>query len=163
VLSNSIFSNSFLGIDINNDDVTPNDACDGDTGANNLQNFPVLTSASSALVRGTLNSTPNTAFTIQFFSNSTCDPSGNGEGQTFVGSTAVTTNASSNASFSFPASLALGQFITATATDPSNNTSEFSQCRQVAGSFTVVNTNDSGLGSLRQAILDANANPGADT
>ena len=28
--------------------------------------------------------------------------------------------------------------------------------------FTVMNTNDSGLGSLRQAILDANANLGSD-
>ncbi|HYP19592.1 MAG TPA: hypothetical protein VEY08_05910, partial [Chloroflexia bacterium] len=28
--------------------------------------------------------------------------------------------------------------------------------------YTVTNTNDSNTGSLRQAILDANANPGAD-
>ena len=32
-----------------------------------------------------------------------------------------------------------------------------------ATTFTVVNTNDSGPGSLRQAILDANANTGSDT
>ena len=32
-----------------------------------------------------------------------------------------------------------------------------------AASFTVTNTNDSGPGSLRQTILDANANPGPDT
>lgn len=32
-----------------------------------------------------------------------------------------------------------------------------------AASFTVSNTADSGPGSLRQAVLDANANPGADT
>lgn len=32
-----------------------------------------------------------------------------------------------------------------------------------AATFTVLNTNDSGPGSLRQAILDANASPGADT
>ena len=31
-----------------------------------------------------------------------------------------------------------------------------------AATFTVTNTNDAGPGSLRQAILDANANPGAD-
>lgn len=29
--------------------------------------------------------------------------------------------------------------------------------------YTVTNTNDSGAGSLRQAILDANANAGLDT
>src|SRR5258706_11084212 len=32
-----------------------------------------------------------------------------------------------------------------------------------AATYTVVNTNDSGAGSLRQAITDANANAGADT
>src|SRR6476659_10313185 len=32
-----------------------------------------------------------------------------------------------------------------------------------ANTYTVTNTNDSGAGSLRQAILDANANAGADT
>ena len=32
-----------------------------------------------------------------------------------------------------------------------------------AATFTVTNTSDSGAGSLRQAILDANANPGLDT
>ena len=33
----------------------------------------------------------------------------------------------------------------------------------LSGLFTVTNTSDSGTGSLRQAILDANANPGLDT
>ena len=56
-----------------------------------------------------------------------------------------------------------GEFVTATATDPANNTSEFSACVAVAAgaaTFTVTNTNDSGAGSLRQAITDANANAG---
>src|SRR6185503_9371561 len=41
----------------------------------------------------------------------------------------------------------------------------FSAGRTVSASttFVVTNKNDSGPGSLRQAILDANANPGADT
>ncbi len=33
----------------------------------------------------------------------------------------------------------------------------------VATTFSVINENDSGNGSLRQAIIDANTNPGDDT
>jgi hypothetical protein len=136
-LSNSIHSNTGLGIDLGSDGVTLNDSCDGDTGGNNLQNFPVITSAitsgSTTTIQGTLNSKANTSFTIQFFSNSTADASGYGEGQTFIGSITVTTNASCNASFTFNTASAVpvSSFITATATDPSNNTSEFSQAFQV--------------------------------
>ena len=136
ILSNHIFSNSDLGIDLSPDGVTPNDAGDTDTGANNLQNFPVLTSAttgSSTTIEGSLNSTPDMDFRLEFFSNSACDPSSHGEGETFLGSASVTTNGSGNASFSitFPHTVPVGYFITATATDPNNNTSEFSQCMQV--------------------------------
>jgi hypothetical protein len=41
VSSNSVFANSGLGIDLGADGVTPNDPCDGDSGANSLQNTPV--------------------------------------------------------------------------------------------------------------------------
>lgn len=138
IFSNSIHSNGTLGIDLGGDGVTPNDAGDADTGANNLQNYPVLSSAGTSgnttLVSGTLNSTPNTQFRIEFFSNAACDPSGFGEGQFFMGSQSVTTDASGNATINFNPSFTVsaGQFITSTATDPSGNTSEFSNCRQVA-------------------------------
>jgi len=140
ILGNSTFSNAGLGIDLPPNGVTPNDVGDGDAGANNLQNFPVLTSAtsgSSTTIEGTLNSTANTAFRLEFFSNTACDPSGNGEGESFLGSTNVTTDGSGNASFmvTFPTeddddddAVAPGQLITSTATDPGNNTSEFSEC-----------------------------------
>lgn len=136
ILFNSIFSNAEMGIDLGDYSVTPNDPGDGDTGANNLQNFPVLTSAtsgSSINIKGELNSTPNTEFRLEFFSNSACDPSGYGEGETFLGSTDVTTNGSGNTNFtvSFTGTVPIGYSITATATDPDNNTSEFSQCVQV--------------------------------
>jgi len=128
IQSNAIFSNTGLGIGLLSDGVTPNDPCDPDGGSNNLQNFPLLTSASTTSIQGTLNSTPNTTFTIQFFANASCDPSGNGEGQTLVGSSTATTDASCDANFTLPASLSPGQVITATATSPTNDTSEFSQC-----------------------------------
>lgn len=135
ILSNSIFSNGGLGIDLDEDGVTPNDPGDSDNGSNNLQNFPVLTSATSGstTIEGMLNSTPNTEFRLEFFSNSVCDPSGYGEGETFLGSIDVTTDSNGDASFAvtIPDTVPVGHFITATATDPNNNTSEFSACLQV--------------------------------
>jgi hypothetical protein len=165
IRQNLIFSNDGRGIDLNQNGVTLNDPCDGDTGANNLQNFPVLNSFSGGTtIAGTLNSTPNTTFTIELFSNTVGDPSGFGEGQTFIGSTTVTTDGSCNASFAFTGSIPSGQqVITATATDSAANTSEFSGVLTPPVACTpVMNTNDSGSGSLRQAILCANSNAGAD-
>jgi uncharacterized repeat protein (TIGR01451 family) len=138
ILSNSIYSNggataSNLGIDLGPDGRTLNDNQDPDPGANLLQNFPVLTSATrvgaGTTVSGTLNSNPNNTFTIQFFSSPTADPSGVDEGKTYLGQqTGVTTNASGNANFTVPVStVAAGEFVTATATNATtNNTSEFS-------------------------------------
>jgi hypothetical protein len=141
IVNNSIFANdggpgqAWLGIDLNTDDVTPNDLGDGDNGANGLLNFPVITSAitsgATASVTGTLNSAPNAQFSVSLFSNSACDPSGFGEGENVLGVLTVTTNAAGDAAFSTSVNAQAGQFITATATDASGNTSEFSQCRQI--------------------------------
>ncbi len=131
---NSIFDNSQLGIDLGDNDVTPNDPLDPDPGPNNLQNFPVLTSAlifSEAPPRfsitGSFNGTPNTNFIIDFYANTLPDPSGFGEGQISLGTTTVTTDGSGNVIFTFgvPGVPPL-PFVSATATDPNNNTSEFS-------------------------------------
>lgn len=142
ITQNSIFSNGFLGIDLGYDDITANDNCDSDSGPNILQNFPIITSASfgggNVTLSGTLNSTASTSFRLEFFSIAICDSSGNGEGQIFLGSTNVTTAANCNTSFGpliFP--LAPGQTsMTATATDPNGNTSEFSNCLAVSGAPT---------------------------
>jgi CSLREA domain-containing protein len=137
LLTNSIFSNAGLGIDLNGDGVTANDAGDADAGPNNLQNFPVLASAQSAgtttQILGSLNSTASSSFRIEFFSNTACDGSGNGEGTTLIGFTNVTTDGSGNATINvtLPVAVPLGSAVVATATDPSNNTSEFSACSTV--------------------------------
>lgn len=88
----------------------------------------------STTIRGTLNSAPNSTFTLEFFSNSSCDPSGYGEGARFLGRALATTDASCNATFeiTLPVSAAPGSFITATATDAAGNTSEFSACSPVS-------------------------------
>ena len=133
ILGNSIHSNGGLGISFNGPSPSVNDAGDGDTGANDLQNYPVITSAvaagGSVTVSGTLNSTPSTAFRLEFFASEFCDATGFGEGQQFIGTTDVTTDANGDASFG-PLSFAAPDDaeITATATDPAGNTSEFSQC-----------------------------------
>ena len=150
VLTNSIFNNSGLGIDLGAVGVTANDLLDTDTGPNNLQNYPVLSCAVSSngttRIQGTLNSLVNTQFRIEFFVNDTCDASGNGEGQTFIGFTNVTTDTNGDAPISttIAQAFAAGKFITATATklDVLNNpveTSEFSACKAVVAPTLSIN------------------------
>src|SRR5215211_2025230 len=136
ILSNSIFANGALGIDLGNNGPTANDPGDTDTGSNRLQNFPVISSAKTisgtTTIAGTLNSRPFELYTIQFFSS----PSGD-EGQTFIGQKVVATDSSGNATFSFTptTAVALGRQITATATrNATGDTSEFSAAQQVTAS-----------------------------
>jgi len=135
---NRIFDNETLGIDLSPGGVTANDAGDGDAGPNGLQNFPILTSAGPVLGEGTgthivgvLNSTASTIFDVDFFANPACAsrPQEFLEGEDYLGSIQVTTDGSGNAAFdvTLPVDVANGSRITATATDPAGNTSEFSQ------------------------------------
>ncbi len=130
ILGNAIFSNTGLGIDLDPDSITPNDAGDDDTGPNNRQNFPVISLFETGATRivGTLNSEANTTFEIDFFANAAADPSGFGEGERFLGATTVTTDSFGDASFdvAIPIESTAGEFATATATDPNGSTSEFS-------------------------------------
>jgi trimeric autotransporter adhesin len=112
---NSITGNGSLGIQLA-------------TGANLNQAAPVLTSVQASFlsiqVSGTLTSQPLTVYTVEFFANDASGPSG----RLFLGSVSVKTNVAGVATFTFkhfrpPAG---DTFITATATDPHNNTSEFS-------------------------------------
>ena len=159
ILGNSIHSNGDLGIDLAADGVTTNDEGDGDIGPNDLQNFPVLTLVSSdgstTTVEGSLDSAPDTTYLLEFFTNAECDPSGFGEGQTFLGSGGVTTDSGGLATFSFTfeAGVADGTPVTATATRTGGGgTSEFSQCVTVEEASVLYGV-ESGTDSL--SVIDA--------
>lgn len=188
-VSGVVFQNNRLSVmngaafDLNNNGFTPNDLDDSDTGANGLQNFPVLTQtllldANRVQLAGTLRSTPNTAFALDFLGSDEVNraafnffPLAGGER---LGTTSiqVTTDAAGMASFgpvdvSFDGSGTLG-VISATATrlDAGGNrieTSEISEARATyaAGDADLVvsNTNSGGAGSLLRALLEAEARP----
>lgn len=140
IRGNAIFSNGLSGLDLGNvgeDGVTLNDVGDADTGPNQLQNYPLLTGVTTAgnatignttTIRGTLNSTPNATFILDFYANDTRKPDGTNEGQRYLGAGNVATDAQGNASFNLtlPVAVAVTTHITATATDAAGNTSEFS-------------------------------------
>ncbi len=173
ILTNRIWSNGGLGIDLNADGtINPNDLGDTDSGANNLQNHPILWTASCDGIftrsKGTLSARPDTLYTVQFFTNAPGSTTGGSvEGQMPLGTITVRTSAQGDASFEgrFPFPTPDGFLLTATVTSPEGDTSEFSGPIAVgSGSavqpMIVTNTADNGIGSLRQAILDANAAPG---
>lgn len=120
---NAIGGNGDLGIRL-----------DGD--GNNLQPAPVLSlarsDATTSEVVGTLSASPGTTFEVQFFASGAADPSGFGEGETYLGSLSVTTSAGGSALFtaSLPA-IPLGNVVSATATSPAGDTSEFSNALAV--------------------------------
>lgn len=135
--ANSIHDNGLLGIDLGENGPTPNDPGDGDTGPNDLQNFPVITSAfgfnGNLTIYGNLNSTASKSFTLEFFANQAADNSGFGEGQIYLGRAQVTTNGSGdapfNVTFPLPANITA---VAATAIDGNGNTSEFSGALAIA-------------------------------
>ena len=141
IFGNSVFANEGLGIDLlggseDSNGVTANDSPDSDVGPNGLQNYPMIdsigVSGSDRTAEGSLISNFNTEYVLNFYSNGEADPSGYGEGETWLGSLTVQTDAQGQADFSFPLETsALGRFITATATDPAGNTSEFSMASEL--------------------------------
>jgi hypothetical protein len=152
ITENSIYNNAGLGIDLDSrtgainhnwygDGVTANDGGDGDTGANALQNFPVLswaaTNGAQVRIFGTLNSTATTNFRLEFFASpaAAADPSGYGEGQRYLDYADVTTDGSGDVTFNvlLASAVAAGEVVTATATRADGgfssffDTSEFAQ------------------------------------
>lgn len=133
ISGNSIFSNYDLGIDLgvdyHGDGLTLNDPSDLDFGPNNLQNYPVLTSALATpgklIVKGTIDTPSPKTVIIEFFTTEPGgDPSGHGEGAVFLGTVRPNKKGKFTATLrAVPA----GTLITATATDADGNTSEFAK------------------------------------
>ena len=143
IRGNSIHDNGALGIKTSsqNDPAAPhpNDLGDADGGANGQQNFPIVTSVEevnapsgvSTHILGVLHSTPSTTYDVDFYANPACSnfPREFLEGQTYIGSGQATTDAAGTATVdvTLPVQVEAGARISATATDPAGNTSEFSQ------------------------------------
>jgi hypothetical protein len=162
VLANSISGNGGLGIDVGAIGVTANAPADG------IQNFPVITEAVNY-------PGPNTKLTldllsfdgglheIHFYASATCDAFGYGEGQRHVGS-GVGFSAGAPIIHTLGELVTAGEYITAVAINAAGNSSEFSACVQVDETgAAVLNTNDTGPGSLHAAINYANNRPGTQT
>src|SRR5205814_1226666 len=141
VLGNSIFANQGVGIRLIN-------------GGNDNQPAPVLSGIArtdtDTVVAGTLTALPNRQFTLEFF-ESPAQPVPV-QGKTFLTRASVTTDGTGTASFSVSLGtmVAFGEVVTATATDPSNNTSPFSNA---AGAVLAVGAGAGGGPQVR--LLDA--------
>jgi uncharacterized protein (TIGR02145 family) len=121
IRANSIYSNGRRGIALYGS-------------VNNNQSFPVLDKTvinqGNIYIDGKLNSTPGKNFTLDFFASKLADSSSFGEGQNYLGSATVTTGGDGLVIFRdsiLTYKTVYGDVITATATDPDRNTSEFSK------------------------------------
>ena len=131
ITANRIFGNTGQAIDLGNDGVTLNGSSVRQ-GPNNLQNYPWIVTLPDGELEGWLNgSAPAATFRIDFFASAGYGPGGAGEAEDYLGSLNVTTNGEGEAdfavpSFTLPAGLSV---VTATATDPSGDTSEVTPLR----------------------------------
>lgn len=140
ILENSIFDNDLLGIDLL-------------LGGNNDQPAPVLTAASNTTIDGTLTAAAATTYRLEFFASRACDLSGGGEGEEFLTAFIGMTDGAGVLNFSVPSGATPNRpFITATATDPSDNTSEFSNCARNPAAI-VAPAPALGAGGIALAVL----------
>ena len=140
ITGNSIYSNGGLGIDLAPNGVTPNDVEDGDSGPNDLQNFPVFESVTFAtgstdhlhVVASAPVSPGAGSYRIDYYASDVCDPSGNGEGVRHLGQD-LTNSGGGTVSFDSDSigPVLAGEILTATLTSPIGSTSEFSTCHVI--------------------------------
>ena len=145
IRGNEVFANTGLGIDLEDDGQTANDAGDGDDGAHRLQNSPVIdgsgydASADDVTVTYRVSSDPSLTgdgaprypLTVDFY-RADADAS---EGSAHIGSDTYSSSdytgcgsppCPTTASFTPSAAVTESDHVVATATDADGNTSEFS-------------------------------------
>lgn len=135
VLANTIQTATGLPIDLGLAGPTPDDALDADTGPNALQNYPVVLHAHRTAqfiwIEGTLDTSANAAFRLDFYWGCCADAIGRGMPVLSLGNATTPTDGAGHAHFwarlPSPAlqipTLSLGA-ISATATDTAGDTSE---------------------------------------
>ncbi len=147
VISNRVYDNGLIGIDLGENGVTANDAGDGDGGANDLLNVPAITAvnvrASDQLAYAFTLDVPAAAsgYRVEFFASSAADPTGFGEGERYLGHVDIVHNGGSQSYSGTMTSLvpiSIGSIISATATRKTAGgawdiTSEFSATATAQG------------------------------
>ncbi len=131
-LGNSIFSNNYTGIKLGGGSggdnyPTANDSGDGDSGPNDLLNFPIITQATENAGNTDIGfslDVPAGDYRIEFFSNTEADPTGYGEGETFLGYDEATSTGTGSQNFTTTVSGTGHTHLAATATliDPDSPT-----------------------------------------
>ena len=160
ILNNSIRGNGGIGIDLGENGLTANDTgnLDGDEGANNLQNYPIITAVNAAAgqIEFELISQPNKTFLVQLFANDSCDGS-HGEGATFIGELSVSTDNNGYGQELWKwGGFSADHSITSTATDTAKDgTSEFSACAPLAPPTAVQLQSESTASTTVHLILPA--------
>jgi len=134
ISENSIYNNQILDIDLFPYGVNANDANDADNGANDLMNYPSITSAvyvsgfGTTQINGTLDFVNPTNVKVEIFKSNNNNILQHGGATEFIGSTLV----NQNGTWSFSTNkLSSSDDITVTATDTMGNTSEFSAIQPI--------------------------------
>src|SRR5262249_25156013 len=141
------------------------------SGANQSVAPPVLTftpgTGGTGTLAGTLTEAPNTTYVVEVFSNHSAQAPAQAQGETFVQDVTVTTDGTGRGTFSLTEPVS---FYTATATDPSGNTSAFSNAtgtQALAATVTTVSSSSNpstvGQAATFTAVVTADGFQGTPT
>ena len=118
IRGNEITGNAKLGIDL---------LGTGTPALGTLRITSATGTSTTATVSGVVGGTPGAALTVDVYNNAAADPSGYGQGQTYLGAISVVIGPGGLTSFAqtFNTPLGSSSVVTATATDTDGSTSEF--------------------------------------